>query len=303
MFEGTVWTEDEKKKLTELAASGLKIEEIAATLNRSENSIRSKMKRMDVLPHTKGRRWVKREEDEFAEMWLDDTITNAQLVKMFNRTWPALQQKAVKMQLGGREYNHMYLSVQDVAYGLGVSDDVVYRWLKNGLKKHRGGSKRRKYVIDLKELFKFLEPIQDTLDGSKVVLDFFYYMPDWLKKKIDNDRFRDLSRQTYEWTDAEDRALQNMFNINMSVSQIAANLKRTETAVKTHMQILGFVRGRQDVYTKEELTLLKKYSDKLTLSELVEKMPGRTESGLMYKCKMLGLPYHTSKKRVKKNRK
>jgi len=298
MFDGIMWTEHEKNELKRLAASGKTMPEICSELGRGENAIRSKMKRMHITPHYKRRKWTEAEEQDFIEAWYDDTISNNKLVKIFNRSWPALQQKAVKLSLGGREYNHAYLSVQDICEGLGVSDDVVYRWIKKGLPKHRGGSKRRKYVIGLKDLFKYLEVHQDYFNGANVKLDYFYYMPDWLKAKIKADSNRKSSRSDYEWSNSEDRYLISMYKTGLSVDKIAVNLHRTESAVKTHMQILGLNR-RTNLYSVKELSLLKENSDKYTLSELAKMMPGRTEAGLMAKCKSLGLPYHLSRKNCK----
>ena len=299
-----IWSKECDEQLLEMNDKGLSLKTMAARLGRTENAVRLRVKHLGCVLNVKGRRWTEREETMFIEDWRDETMNNDALVRRHNRTWHALQEKAVAMKLGPRPYNSCFLSIQDVCSEMQVSSDRVYRWIKCGLKTRKGGSKRRKYLISCEDLLDFLEKHQSWFLATKVDIYLFcgcseHGEPDWLAKKRVYDTKHDRSKHQMAWSNAEDARLYQMFNNGASLQDLALEFHRSESAIRTHLYVIGCEIKRPDVYTEEELAILRDYSDYKTLKELAEMLGGRTVKGIEYKCKTMKLPYHFSKRQCK----
>lgn len=296
------WTKESEERLLKMNAKGLSLKTMANRLGRTENAVRLRIKHLGSSLNVKGRRWTKEEEEDFVKNWRDESMNNEALVRKHNRTWHALQEKAVSMKLGSRPYNSCYLSIQDVCSEMNVSSDRVYRWIRYGLRTHKGGSKRRKYLISSDDLLDFLQKHPSWFLATKVDTCLFCGErgePDWLIHKREYDKLHDRSNHQMVWSNAEDAKLFQMFNDGVSFQDLAAEFHRSVSAIRTHLYVIGCEIKRQDVYTDEELDILRKYSDYMTLDELVDMLEGRTAKGIEYKCKMLKLPYHFSKHQCK----
>lgn len=296
------WTPEQDKLLEDMNSKGLSLKTMAARLNRTENAVRLRVKHLGFSLNVRGRRWTKEEEANFRLNWLDETMNNDALVRRHNRTWHALQEKAVSMKLGPRPYNSCYLSIRDICSEMQVSSDRVYRWIKFGLKTHKGGSKRRKYLVSADDLLAFLKEHSTWFLASKVDTCLFCSdrgEPKWLLDKRSFDRKHDRSRHQLIWSNQEDAKLYQMFNSGATIEELAMVFQRSYSAIRTHLYVIGCEIKRTDVYTDEELDILKKYSDTKTLYELASMLKGRSVKGIEYKCKMLKLPYHFSKTQCK----
>lgn len=290
-----VWSEEEDKLLRDMNNKGLALKTMAKRLGRTENAVRLRAKHVGLKLNIKGRRWTKAEEIEFARDWCDETINNDALTRKCNRTWHALQEKAVALKLGPRRHNSLYLTIQDICTEMQVSSDRVYRWIQYGLPTHKGGSKRRKYLIDVDELLAFLETHQSWFIATTVSKCLFCEEPEWFKEKRIHDREHDRSNHQLEWTNDEDAKLQNMYHKGFSMADMAREFHRSESAVRTHLYVIGCEVKRKDTYTDKELDILRRYSDTHTIDELADMLPNRTKKGIEYKCKMMKIPYHFSK--------
>ena len=297
-----LWTKESDDQLIEMNSKGLSLKTMASRLGRTENAVRLRVKHLGQKLNVKGRRWTKDETAEFVLNWRDETMNNDALVRKHNRTWHALQEKAVAMKLGPRPYNSCYLSIQDVCNEMNVSSDRVYRWIKFGLRTRKGGSKRRKYLISCEDLLHFLEEHKSWFLATKIDTCLFCGErgePDWLAKKRLYDKKHDRSKHQMMWTNAEDSKLYQMFNNGVSLQDLAREFHRSQSAIRTHLYVIGCEIKRPDVYTDEELDILRKYSDYKTLAELSVMLHGRTVKGIEYKCKILKIPYHFSKQQCK----
>lgn len=293
------WKPEDDAMLLSMNQKGLSLKTMAKRLNRTENAVRLRAKHKGIKLNIKGRRWTEEEEQKFAEDWQNETINNDTLVRKHNRTWHALQEKAVMMKLGPRVFDSRYLTIQDVCEEMKVSNDRVYRWISHGLPTHKSGSRRRKYLIDSDELLQFLEKHQSWFQASTISKYIFGEEPDWLVEKRKKDRLHNRNRRQREWTNDEDRRLQMLHKRGASLSELADEFHRSESAVRTHLYVIGCEIKRKDVYTDHEIKILTEYSDYYTLKELEDMLPGRTAKGIEYKCKMLKLPYHFAKENCK----
>lgn len=292
-----LWTLEEDNILIEFAKKGVKLSKIADKLDRTENAVRLRCKRLGIQIMAKGRHWTKEEEEQFKEEWCSEDVSHDTLVRRHNRTWHALQEKAFSMGLGSRPQNTSYVTVMDICQEMNVSSDRVYAWIKLGLNVHKSNDKRTKYLIDTDELLVFLEHNQHLFDASEVSQFLFIQEPEWLKNKRRKDGSIDISNKGTEWSFQDDKILVSLYEKGYSVEKLAQIFKRSEIAIITHLNILGVKRKRANEYSEEELKVLYEYSNEKTLKELATMLPGRTVKGLEYKCKSLGIPYHLSSRR------
>lgn len=292
------WTEADNQCLMKYVSSNKSLKYMSKQLNRSEDAIRLHMRRLGLQSTQKGRRWTSEDERLFARDWVDEEISNALLMRRYNRTWKALQMKAMKLHLGPRSYDTSYISVQEISSELCVTDDKVYHWIDIGLKTHKGINKKQKYLVDVDDLLSFLEHHQDAFDASKINMSMFYTKPSWLIAKRTADFQRYNNNAGLEWTNSQDKELVYFYTKHhWSLEKLAKHFGRTATAIRTRLYTLCIDIERKDVYSEEEINYLKANSDIKTISELASTL-GRTQAGVMYKCKMLGIPYHTSMKRI-----
>lgn len=295
------WSKEDEDRLIEMNAKRVSVSRMAKRLGRTETAIVLRLTKLGVQLNVKGRRWTKEEEQNFVQGWKNEALSNEALARRFNRSWHALQEKACAMDLGPRPHDFLYLTVQDICTEMQVSADRVYNWFNMGLKSHPGGSKRRKYLVDVDDLLAFLKAHPRLFNAARVSRCLFCDEPDWFIKKRIADRELSNTRDQHEWTNEEDKQLYNLYKSGWSFADIAVKLHRTETAVRTHLYVIGCEIKHADTYTDDEIATLKKYSDMYTLSEMREKFfPERTESGLEYKCKALNIPYHFNKSRCRK---
>lgn len=287
-----LWTAEDDAILTKLAAKGTKVSKIAKTLDRTENAIRLRCKKLDVRLMNRGRKWTQDEEALFIQEWYDEDISNNTLVKHHKRSWHALQEKACVLNLGGRPRNTSYLTVSDICKEMKVSSDRVYNWVKLGLKVHKAKDNRSRYLIDTDDLLIFLEHHQRLFDASIVSTFLFASEPAWFREKRHADSLIDMSKNNIEWSNADDKQLVYLYNSGRSISQLSQVFKRSEKAIISRLNVLCIERKNPHAYSDDEIQVLMSYSDQKTVTELAEMLPGRTESGILYKCKALGLPYH-----------
>ena len=295
----SVWTERDEKDLIELSGRKTSLSVIAKKLGRTKNAVQSKARRLGLTLNIKGRRWTAQEESDFVKHWCDGALTNDALIRKHNRTWNALQTKANLLKLGPRPFDACYLSVQDICFEMNVSKERVYRWIKHGLSTKSSNDNRRKYLIDCEDLLLFLEKHQSWFDASVVSNYLFINKPKWLIDKQRCDKRKDCCRHQCEWTNEEDKRLQIMYQRGHSIKDMSKVFHRKESAIKTHLSVIGCKIQRPLAYTDDELKLLYAYSDIYTLSELCDMLPGRSIKGIEYKCKMLKISYHYSKQQCK----
>ena len=289
------WTAKDIETLTQLVESGSSIDKIEKQFpERTKNALELKIKRLGLQVKQSNRKWTDDEIEDFTDDWYNLSRSMKALSKKYHRSEGALRQKAQKLGLGERKPD-TYLTVQDICEYMSVTDDKVYRWLENGLKFKKGRGKIR-YLITQDDLLEFLKNNPVVYDASKVSEYLFPTKPDWMKEKSKADVQFIPDKRQVEYTNEDDNRIVKLFKQGKSNADIARELRRTECGIATRLNILGLSRASYNWY---EIEILEQYSDSKTVDELAAMLPLRTKEGIATKCKMLGLPYHYSKKRVK----
>lgn len=288
------WTNEEVKDLERLIKDGRGIDYLVSYFGRSSDSISKKVYSLGLKISRKYRHWTDSEVKRFKRDWYDGSISMNKLMLRYNRTELALKDKASRLGLSVRPYDDEYLSVLDICNEMGVSEDRVLHWLRVGLNYRVSKSGRVKYLISQEDLLDFLRDNPDRYDASKISEYLFVDEPDWLIQKRKDDYVFCTSKSHVEYTNEEDIKIERLFKQGKSDKEIAKEMRRSESALKKHREILGYSRKRYNLY---EIEILKKNSRYLTVDELLELLPLRDKKSIKYKCNDLGIPYHTRKSR------
>lgn len=293
----TLWNKEDTLKLIDMVREGKTKEELAETFNRTPVAIEVKVSKLGLQLKRPCRTVHSDELEELRNDWKDGSLSMKQLQKKYNRTKNALKILAQRNHFGPRPYNDDFLSISDVCDFIGISKDAVRNWIKAGLPYKKSKSGRTTYLIDLDELQKFMKNNQDRFNATLVSEYLFYPEPEWLKEKRRKDRESYPTSWHEEYTNEDDKKIEDMFKKGKSVSDIAKELKRTEHSIKDRLMILGYYLKKWNDY---EIEILKENSPYMTVKELTKLLPRRSEDGIAYRCEVLKLEYHISKERCKK---
>lgn len=240
----TRWTDEEIKKLKEMAKAGKSKKKIAATLGRTEHAVDMKLFRLGIQIRKKNRFWTPEEDAEFAADWSNPEKSNQYLCRKYNRTRIALIDRAFMLGLGSRPISDMYLTIPAVSEEMQVSYDRVYTWIRLGLKTRKNRSGRGKYLIRQEDLLKFLEAHQDLFNASLISDYLFHSEPDWLKEKRKRDTQKYAEYNRLEYSNDDDKQIVRMFEHGKTDKEIADALGRNLTGLAAHRRVLGLLRNR-----------------------------------------------------------
>ncbi|MBE6160460.1 MAG: hypothetical protein E7157_05400 [Lactobacillales bacterium] len=288
------WTEDEINLLKELSET-LHYKEIAKAMNKTENAIYLKARRLNITLIQDRRKWTEEEEEQFSELWGNVSVDN--ICKKLKRTYFSLKVKAIRMNLGPMmENNYEKLTVSDICDALNVSRDRITTWRKYGLKlkPKKLTSKCCYYVISLDDLLLFLEQNQNEWDSRNLEENLLGIEPEWLKEK----RKRDLEENPSwyrKWTDEEIKRACHLFERGKSYNEIALTIERSENSVATLLRNLGYSYTMPHFWSEEELSYLIENYQNMTYKEMSNKL-GRTEKAIAYKISELGYQKKKTKK-------
>ena len=293
------WTSDEIDLLKKMVQDNCTKTEIAYKLNRTITAVQIKCSRLGIAitnqsdnEGSRGRDWKQSDIDQLIELWNDPKSGKYSMMNQMRRSWTSIRYKAMKLGLGPREYDTEYLSMNDICQEMQVSFDRVSNWCKIGLKRKKSKSGKTRWLIDVDDLLKFLENHQDLFNASLISKYLFYDEPDWLIEKRHKDSTYYPKELRLEYSNEDDKMIQNLFLRGKSDEYIAKELNRTSSAIAGRRRILGLYKG---AYTDDEDDYLRKWSRYKTLDEILEKLPWRTIKGLEWRCKKLNIPYHLQK--------
>lgn len=163
------WTEEEIKTL-KILSDKYHYSEIALIMNKTENAIYLKARRLNITLIQDRRKWTKEEETLLQDLWGNKPIEL--IAKKMKRTVFSLKVKAVRMGLGSMIRNNGDLiTISDMVDILNVSRDrIITTWVKYGLnlKQKKLTSSKVYYVITWKDLLTFLEENQNEWDSRDV---------------------------------------------------------------------------------------------------------------------------------------
>lgn len=238
------------------------------------------------------RHWDPAEEHEFLSDWQDDALSDKSLSRKYGRPFKALAKRAKEAGLQERVYYQDGFTAGYICSHLGIDrQTLITVWIKHwGLKASQSKSGRRQYLVKEKDLLAFLKAHPSFYDASKIADDTFLSEPEWLKVKRKQDRATFPARDKLDWMQ-DDSKLERLFFRGLSDAEIAAELRRSENAVKERRALLHLDRHR---WNKKELEFLSANCRHMTVDELAARLPLRNARGIALKCGKLGLPYHWS---------
>ena len=191
LIENPRWSEEEFQLLEKLVMIDKKTpEEIANILGRTLDSITVQSRRRNLILQTSNKRfWTKEEEEMLSDMW--GTFSVDLIAKKLKRTVSSVKNKVVMMKLGSTiANNYDGLTVQEICDLFGKDRTVVsITWAALGLKfKEKKISAQVSYkVVDIDDLFAFLENYQHFFDSRVLEKNILGKEPEWLLRKRELD--------------------------------------------------------------------------------------------------------------------
>lgn len=226
------------------------------------------------------RLWTNEEVEYLIEKWgQDETL---KICKKLNRTYPAVRNKAKKLKLGPARQANEFICAQELANTINVDRKTIDSYIEKGLKikKRRfGASKRSNICIKLKDFWEFAKENKDLIQFYKFKNGDLADEPTWAQeKRFEQLRKRtDIQNKNKEWSNSEDRMLQNMYLKGIPDEEIAAELRRTVVSVVCRRSILSL--NVKPLWTNEEISILKeKVKDGFTDKEIGEILGKSTRS-------------------------
>ena len=286
------WTQAEVDILTKNILQGKTIEECSLLLNRSKNSVNSKLYSLGLRKTGKGRHWTKKEDEMLKEQWYnEDKKTNKEIAKSLNRTLSSVETRAYRLKLGARtEYRSTHFSTQDVVDIFGVSHKTVQRWRSRGLKHKKNKLSKREYIYTEQNLFNFLENNQNSFDGKNINIDIFENPPKWLKEKIATDKNKKKAKMhRKEWTIIDDNELISLLKTKKTNAEIAEKMGRTISSIEARIGFLNMGYKRAKYWNTKDIKYLKD-NQHLTLSEMAEAVH-RSKEAVRAICNQYGINY------------
>ena len=287
------WTEEEVKQLKQLSEI-YHYTTIAKIMNKTENAIYLKARRLKITLIQDRREWTKEEEEELRELWGYQTIET--IAKKLKRTIFSLKVKAIRMNLGSMiDNNYELLTISDISELLNVSRDrISTTWVDLGLKLKKKSLTENKsyYTITLEELIKFLKENQNEWDSRNLELIILGNEPEWLKEK----RRRDIKENPLwyrRWTIEEIKQAENMFKSGTDYSTIASFIERSESSVANLLRNMGYSYQLTKYWKDKEIKFLRENYEKMTYEEIAEHL-NRTTKAVGAKVSELG--YQKTKK-------
>ena len=205
------WTNEEIETL-KLLSDKYHYSEIAKIMNKTENAIYIKARRLGITLIQDRRKWTEEEETLLSDLWGTKSIET--IAKTMKRTVFSLKVKAVRMGLGPMvRNNYDLITISDMCDLLGVTRDrITTTWINLGLnlKKKKLTNNMAYYVITWNDLMIFLENNQNEWDSRCIEKNMLGTEPEWLREK----RIRDIEENPFwyrKWTEEEIKQAENLF--------------------------------------------------------------------------------------------
>lgn len=281
------WTKEEIETL-KLLSDKYHYFEIAKIMNKTENAIYLKARRLGITLIQDGRKWTEEEEILLSDLWGTRSIET--IAKIMKRTVISLKVKAVRMGLGPMvRNNYDLITVSDMCDLLSVTRDrITTTWINLGLnlKKKKLTNNMSYYVITWNDLMDFLEKNQNEWDSRCVEKNMFGTEPEWLKEK----RIRDIEENPLwyrKWTEEEIKQAESLFKNGKSYLEIAEIINRSEWAVANLLRNMGYSYMLPKYWKGKELKFLRENYENMTYLEIAEAL-GRTTKAISAKAEELG---------------
>lgn len=243
--------------------------------------------------------WTKEEEDFLEDKWGEMSI--GRIAKKLDRSEAAVIVRARRLGLGPHldagdcvSMNQLVLAVAGTkSYGY-----ITKRWLDYGLPVHGHKVRRCRFrVVRIEDFWKWAEAHKDILNFKRFEENALGAEPAWVKVKRKADMetaARTKLNNNIPWTAGEDAKLQRLVDRGKTYPEIAAELRKTEGAIKRRLFDAGIrgrpARSKNRMWTEEEAILLLKLRDSgLGWLQLAERF-GRSELAVRGKYERLANP-------------
>ena len=182
------WTKEEIKQLKDLITKYDTIE-ISEMMDRTEDSVYVKAKKLGLVVLGANRRWTIEDEETLQNMWGEYSISY--IAKKLNRTSSAITNRAHILKLGSAMANYSEgLTIQEICDLFAVDRNTIgVTWVSLGLvfTKKRISASRTYSIVTVNELYSFLEQYQNIWDSRMLEKNILPPEPDWLIEKRKRD--------------------------------------------------------------------------------------------------------------------
>ena len=281
------WTKEEIAILRELSDK-YHYTEIAKILNKTENAIYLKARKLGITLIQDRRKWTLEEETVLSDLWGVKSIEY--IAKKLKRTVFSLKVKAVRMKLGPMiRNNYDVITISDMTDLLNVTRDrIINTWVKLGLnlKQTKLTQNASYYTISWQDLMEFLESNQNEWDSRNLEKNMLGLEPTWLQEK----RKRDIKENPlwYRiWTEEEIKKAESLFKTGKTYQEIGVILERSELSVANLLRNLGYSYMLPQFWKGKEIKYLRENYQNMTCQEIAENL-GRTPKSVSEKARELG---------------
>ncbi len=292
------WT-DEEIEMLKLLSDKYHYSEIAKIMDKTENAVYLKARKLGIILIQDRRKWTKEEETLLSDLWGTKPIET--IAKSMKRTVFSLKVKAVRMGLGPMvRNNYDVITVPDMCDLLHVTRDrITTTWVNLGLnlKSKKLTNNKSYYVVTWNDLMEFLENNQNEWDSRLIEKNMLGFEPEWLKEK----RIRDNKENPLwyrKWTEEEITEAENLFKAGKNYFEIAEIVNRSEWAVTNLLRNMGYSYMLPKYWKGKELKYLRENYKGMTYSEIADAL-GRTEKAIGAKAKELGYQKRLTKSKDK----
>ena len=132
----------------------------------------------------RGRNWSILDMDYLQDNW--GIVSLFYISNRLKRTKRAIKEKALKMNLGASTQADEYLTANQVSILLNKSSHTIIKWIReHNLKAIRKVMffKRKFWLIKHSDLLLWLKYNQSKYDSTKINVNKFGYIPEWLREK------------------------------------------------------------------------------------------------------------------------
>jgi hypothetical protein len=182
------WTKDEIAKLEELLPNHSTIE-ISQILNKTEDAVYVKAKKLGLTVIVNRKKWTKEEEEILSDLW--GTYSIDYIAKKLSRSASSITNRVFKLGLGSViANNYDGLTIQEICDLFNKDRNIVsVTWEALGLKFiEKKISKTSSYkIVPITDLLKFLEIHQNIWDSRTLENNILGKEPKWLLEKRKQD--------------------------------------------------------------------------------------------------------------------
>lgn len=216
------------------------------------------------------------------------TYNVERIAKNLGRTTNSVNSKISKMGIN-QMTNQPWITMSAFIAIMHIGYPKFMRWVnKKDFPSYRPSfSKYRRVEID--KFWKWAKTHTELIDWTKFEPLTLGKEPDWVENVRKNTRVR---KQKDKWTTHEDYLLERMVKNGATYPELNAALQRSDAAIRRRIYDLYLQEPKRTsplLYSKEELSYIKKELEKRTPVAMIAKKIGRSERGVMEKIAREGL--------------